>query len=109
MGSAASDPLGTDSPEPGASEQKPEEIWRAVKDSVGGATGALTDVEVLAVAMAAQSGSVIPIGPTDSPLTAITWMDTRSRPLVDSWPESIRSLIRRISGWSPLPGPRPAA
>jgi len=101
----SSDPIRCDTSEPGGSEQDPEEIWRAVVTSVRRALEQVPGtVEVLAVAIGAQSGSVVPIGRDGTAYAAVTWMDTRSRPLVETWTNAMVARIRHTSGWSPSPG-----
>ena len=103
---AESSPLRTVTTPPGASEQDPDEIWRAaiaagreVIDEVGGSA------QVKSLSLAAQSGSVIVLDAQGSPASrAITWMDTRSQLLVESWTEETNRLIRAVSGWQSSPG-----
>lgn len=102
---AESDPIPTRSPEPGASEQDPEEIWRAVASAARAAVGGLpTEVRVAALAVAAQSGSVVPVRASGRAGPVITWMDSRSRDLVESWPPEVAERIRMVSGWTPTAG-----
>lgn len=96
-----SDPIPTRSPEPGASEQDPEEIWRAVATAGRRAMGGLPPgARVAALAVAAQSGSVVPVRASGQAGPAITWMDARSRDLVESWPPRVAERIRELSGWT---------
>lgn len=100
-----SDPIPTRSPEPGASEQDPEEIWRAVATAGRRAMGGLPPgARVAALAVAAQSGSVVPVRASGRAGPAITWMDARSRGLVESWPPRAAERIRELSGWTPAAG-----
>jgi sugar (pentulose or hexulose) kinase len=100
-----SDPIRTDTNAPGGSEQAPDEIWDAVVTAVRRAVAEASEsVEVVTMAVAAQSGSVVPIDGDGVPGRAVTWMDTRSRPLVDSWPLVQQERIRAISGWSAATG-----
>ena len=102
---AESDPIPTRSPEPGASEQDPEEIWQAVASAARGAVGGLpTGVRVAALAVAAQSGSVVPVRASGRTGPVVTWMDSRSQDLVESWPAEVAERIRMVSGWTPTPG-----
>ena len=102
---AESDPIPTCSPEPGASEQDPEEVWQAVASAARGAVGRLpTGVRVAALAVAAQSGSVVPVRASGQAGPLITWMDTRSQDLVESWPPEVAGQIRTVSGWTPTAG-----
>ncbi len=105
VASGSSDPIPTDTSAPGGSEQDPEHIWRAVTTAVRRALEQIPHaVDVRAVAVAAQSGSVVPVCHDGVPSPAVTWMDTRSRPLVDEWTGSVVARIRDASGWSPSPG-----
>ena len=100
-----SDPILTRSPEPGASEQVPEEIWRAVAAAGRRAMGGLPPgARVAALAVAAQSGSVVPVRASGRAGPAITWMDARSRALVESWAPRVAERIRELSGWTPTAG-----
>ena len=102
---AGSDPISARTTPDGGSEQDPEEIWQAlttagrrVVESLGSGT------RVAALAVAAQSGSVIPVPVEGRAERAITWMDTRSRSLVESWPREAAERIRALSGWMPTSG-----
>lgn len=100
-----SDPILTRSPEPGASEQEPEEIWRAVASAGRRAMGGLPPgARVAALAVAAQSGSVVPVRASGRAGPAVTWMDARSRALVESWAPRVAERIRGLSGWTPATG-----
>ena len=100
-----SDPILTRSPELEASEQVPEEIWRAVAAAGRRATDGLPPgARVAALAVAAQSGSVVPVRASGRAGPAITWMDARSQDLVESWPPSVAERIRELSGWTPAAG-----
>ena len=83
LATAGSDPIVTRSTPAGASEQDPAEIWRALTTAGRRAVDDLRPgVRVAALAVAAQSGSVIPVPPRGRAERAITWMDTRSRSVV---------------------------
>lgn len=102
---AESDPIPTRSPEPGASEQDPEEIWQAVASAARRAVGGLpTGVRVAALAVAAQSGSVVPVRASGRAGPVVTWMDARSRALVEGWSPETAERIRAVSGWTPTAG-----
>lgn len=102
---AESHPIPTRSPEPGASEQDPEEIWQAVAAAARRAVGGLPKgVRVTALAVAAQSGSVVPVRASGQAGPVITWMDARSQDLVESWPPEVAGQIRTVSGWTPTAG-----
>ena len=96
----------TVSPEPGAAEQDAEQVAAAVDEAATAAVGAgPPDLSIVAVAMAAQSGSVVPIDDNDRPMAKlVTWLDSRSGPIVESWDDATRGLIRSVSGWSPSTG-----
>ena len=102
---AGSDPIATRTTPDGGSEQNPEEIWRALTAVTRGVVEGLgPDDRVAALALAAQSGSVIPIPIEGRAEQAVTWMDTRSRSLVESWPPQVADRIRALSGWTPAAG-----
>lgn len=105
LATANSDPIATRSTPEGGSEQDPGEIWRALAAASRSAAGALEPgVGVAALAVAAQSGSVIPVPPSGRATRAITWMDTRSRAVVESWPPDVAERVRALSGWAAAPG-----
>ena len=102
---AGSDPIATRTTPDGGSEQNPEEIWRALTAVTRGVVEGLgPDDRVAALALAAQSGSVIPIPIEGRAEQAVTWMDTRSRSLVESWPPQVADQIRALSGWTATSG-----
>ena len=102
---AGSDPISTRSTTDGGSEQHPEEIWQALTTAGRAVVERLpAGVRVAALAVAAQSGSVIPVLGQGRAERAITWMDTRSRSLVESWPNDMAGRIRELSGWTPTAG-----
>ena len=105
LATAGSDPIATRSTPAGGSEQDPAEIWRALTTAGRQAVYDLgPGVRVAALAVAAQSGSVIPCPARGRPERAVTWMDTRSRSLVESWPPEVAARIRALSGWMPTSG-----
>ena len=105
LATAGSDPIATRSTPAGGSEQDPAEIWRALTTAGRRAVDDLRPgVRVAALAVAAQSGSVIPVPPRGRAERAITWMDTRSRSVVESWPREVAGRIRALSGWTPTSG-----
>jgi sugar (pentulose or hexulose) kinase len=89
---------------PGHAEQDPEAIWEAVGQALREAGSAAHDID--AVAVAAQSGSLVALGPDGLPLgRLITWMDRRAEVIVEEWQRSgTAEVIRAISGWSAAPG-----
>ena len=102
---AGSDPIATRTTPDGGSEQDPEAIWRALIAAARRVVKHLRpDTRVAALALAAQSGSVIPVSVDGRAEQAITWMDTRSRPLVANWPPAVTDRIRVVSGWTATAG-----
>ena len=102
---AGSDPIATRTTPDGGSEQAPEEVCRALTAAARGVIEGLEpDTRVAALAVAAQSGSVIPIPVEGRASRAVTWMDTRSRSLVEGWPPRVADRIRALSGWTATPG-----
>ena len=105
VATASSDPIATRETAAGGSEQDPEEIWQALATAGRRAVEELGHgVRVAALAVAAQSGSVIPVPVGGPAQRAITWMDTRSRPVVEIWTPGVADRIRTLSGWAPSPG-----
>lgn len=102
---AGSDAISTRTTQHGGSEQDPAEIWQALATAGRRTVESLgSGVRVAALAVAAQSGSVIPVPDEGRAERAITWMDTRSRFLVGSWPRQVAETVRTLSGWSPTTG-----
>ncbi len=102
---AGSDPISTHTTPDGGSEQEPEEIWQALTTAGRRAVESLgSGARVAALAVAAQSGSVIPVPVGGRAERAITWMDTRSRSLVESWPREVAERMRALSGWMSTSG-----
>lgn len=98
-------PLST--PQAGWAEQDPEKVWNAVVAVLK------TVVEqagpyrhILALALAAQCGSIIPLGADDVPIyPMITWLDNRAKTLVKQWQsDGIGEMVRQLSGWRLQPG-----
>ncbi|MXZ51874.1 MAG: hypothetical protein F4Z34_01640, partial [Acidimicrobiaceae bacterium] len=105
LATAASDPIATRTTKDGGSEQDPDEIWRALVTAGRLVVkGVGPDASVATLAVAAQSGSVIPVLAGARAERAITWMDTRSESLVENWNEEIAETIRTVSGWAPTSG-----
>ncbi len=108
VSTAGSDAIPTGSPSPGASVQNPAAVWDAFCDACRRLSTSLPrSARVRALAVAAQSGSVIPVvgsAPDGSVGEAITWMDTRSLPVVETWGAHTAETIRARSGWMPSPG-----
>ena len=102
---AGSDPISTRTTPDGGSEQEAEEIWQALTTAGRRVVESLgSGAQVVALAVAAQSGSVIPVPVEGRAERVITWMDTRSRSLVESWPREAAERIRALSGWMPTAG-----
>ena len=102
---AGSESISTRAMTGGGSEQDPEEIWQALTTAGRRVVESLpVGVRVAALAVAAQSGSVIPVPDRGRAERAITWMDTRSRSLVEGWPNDTARRIRELSGWTPTAG-----
>ena len=105
LATAGSDPIAVRSTRNGGREQDPEAIWRAVATAGRRTVETLgSGVRVSALAVAAQSGSVIPVAVGGRTERAITWMDTRFGSVVESWPSDIAARIRAVSGWIPTSG-----
>ncbi len=111
-------------PQPGWVEQDPEDVWQAVLHVLrtistveaplggrprGGAPTAVTrrnHGHPLALALAAQSGSLLPARKDGTPVSPIiTWLDGRTEALVNRWKaEGIEEVVRPVSGWHLYPG-----
>ena len=106
VGSGSSDLIATRSPETGGAEQDLSEIWDAVVTSVRRATRSSDDdIAVSGISMAAQSGSVCPVGCDNKPCgPVVTWMDSRSAQTVNSWSDERHRSVRALSGWHAGPG-----
>ena len=105
LATAASDPIAVRSTPDGGREQDPAEIWQAVTDAGRRAVGGLgSGVGVAALAVAAQSGSVIPVTVEGRAERAVTWMDTRFRSVPENWSDGVAARVRAVSGWMPTPG-----
>ena len=105
LATGGSDPIVTHTTPGGGSEQDPAEIWRALGAAARRAVEGLgADGRVAALAVAAQSGSVIPVAVGGRTERAITWMDTRFGSVVESWPSDVAARIRAVSGWMPTSG-----
>jgi xylulokinase len=98
-------------PRSGWVEQDPEELWQAllhVLRTIVNHTdvGAPPRGRSLALALAAQSGSLLPARPDGTPVSrVITWMDGRTEALVGKWmAEGVQEQVRPVSGWHLHPG-----
>ena len=105
LATAGSDPIATHTTPGGGSEQDAAEIWRALSAAARRAVEDLgPDGRVAALAVAAQSGSVVPVPADGAPQRVVTWMDTRFRSVAESWPDDMAARIRDVSGWMPTSG-----
>ncbi len=94
-------------PQPGWAEQDADELWAALLTVLREtATAAVAHGRVVALALAAQAGSVVPVDAAGAPLAPlITWLDTRAAGIVAGWMrDGAAERIRQISGWHPHPG-----
>lgn len=90
-------------PAPGWVELDPEEIWQAVVTTLGALVEcAPAGTQIIAVCMAAQSGSLLPADSHGDPVyPLITWMDGRTEELVHQWRTRGKGkLLKSISGWT---------
>jgi xylulokinase len=90
-------------PHPGWFEQDPEAIWQAAVTTLRSVMEqAPKNTCVLAICIAAQSGSVLPADSQGNPVYPfITWMDGRTESLVEQWnANGVRDQVKTISGWS---------
>lgn len=105
LATGESDPIAVRSTPDGGREQDPAEIWRAVTDAGRQAVEGLgSGVLVVSLAVAAQSGSVIPVTVEGRAERAITWMDTRFRSVPENWSDGVAARVRAVSGWMPASG-----
>jgi xylulokinase len=93
-------------PHPGWVEQDPEQVWLALIESLQDLVNRAQGWRILALALAAQAGSIIPALENGDPAyPMITWLDSRSAGIVDQWQrDGVAALIHRLSGWHPFPG-----
>ena len=105
LATGGSDPIAIRSSPDGGLGQDPEEIWQALATAGRRAVEGLgPGVGVAALAVAAQSGSVIPVTVEGIAEQAITWMDTRFRSVPENWSDEVAARVRAVSGWMPTPG-----
>ena len=98
-------PLST--PQAGWAEQDPEALWQAVLTVLKTvAERAGLERRIAALALAAQSGSLIPTRADGAPVyPMITWLDGRTETLVQQWQaEGVEPTVRQLSGWLLHPG-----
>ncbi len=103
LAEATSSALVMESDDSGRSEESPAQLLRCVTGAINEACrDAGPDVDLVGIAVASQSGSIAAIdgsGTAVGPL--VTWMDERSRPVVDQWTAGpVGDRIRSISGWN---------
>lgn len=96
-------------PQPGWVEQDPELVWGALLDVLAELTRAAGDgagCHVLALALAAQGGSIIPADAQGDPVyPMITWLDTRCNAMMKQWyADGTADTVAALSGWHPFPG-----
>jgi xylulokinase len=94
-------------PQPGWVEQDPEVLWQALLDvlrTIADRAGGRAHVRSLA--LAAQSGSLVPAREDGTPVSPIiTWLDGRTEVLVAAWKaQGMEARVRAISGWHLYPG-----
>ncbi|MEW5956199.1 MAG: FGGY family carbohydrate kinase [Chloroflexota bacterium] len=98
-------PLST--PQPGWAEQDPDRVWQAVVSVIRQVVNqAGPERQIVALALAAQSGSLIPARADGAPVyPMITWLDTRSEVIIKQWQaEGVEAGVRSASGWGLHPG-----
>ncbi len=93
-------------PQPGWVEQDSEAVWQALLHVLRSVVEQASGYRVLALALAAQAGSVIPADLAGDPVyPMITWLDNRSQGVIQGWQaDGTADTIRRLSGWLLFPG-----
>ncbi len=93
-------------PRPGWVEQDAELVWQALLGALNEVRSRTAGRRILALALAAQNGSIIPADAAGDPVhPMITWLDRRTDDLVARWREDgTAERIRQRSGWRPFPG-----
>ena len=93
-------------PQPGWVEQDPEAVWQALVEVLRDVVDQARGHRILALAVAAQAGSVILTDREGDPVyPMITWLDNRSQGVSRDWQaDGTAATIRRLSGWNPFPG-----
>ena len=107
---AVSHPYANLTPKPGWVEQNPQEVWQAVLGAIRSVMSlADDDLQVPAMCMAVQSGSLLPVDSHGDPVyPLVTWMDERSGNLVQEWrAQGYETLMREKTGWWFFPGQCP--
>lgn len=103
---SASRPYPLLAPRPGWVEQDAELVWRALLEALAEVGSRTTGHRIVALALAAQAGSIIPADEAGDPVhPMITWLDRRTDELVARWrQDGTAERIRQRSGWHPFPG-----
>lgn len=104
---AESDPYPLLTPSRGRVEQDPEVLWTALGTVIHRIVKEISaNQKIIAICMAAQSGSLLAADADMSPLTpVITWLDGRTKDMVERWKgKQVDQKIRKYSGWSISPG-----
>lgn len=103
---SASRPYPLLTPQPGWVEQDADEVWRALLDALRETADRTAGHRIVALALAAQAGSIIPTDEHGDPVhPMITWLDRRTDDLVARWrADGTAERIRQLSGWHPFPG-----
>ncbi len=93
-------------PRPGWVEQDPEAVWQALLQVLRKVVARADGYRILALALAAQAGSVIPADRNGDPVyPMITWLDNRSQDIIRDWQaDGTAAIIRQRSGWLVFPG-----
>jgi xylulokinase len=93
-------------PRPGWVELDPDELWQAVLEVLREIVQNSIQTHIMAVTLATQGGSFLALDARGDPTCPIiTWMDSRSEPVIQRWKAQRLDLdIRRISGWTPEAG-----
>ena len=106
MARASSSPYHNLTPKTGWVEQDPEEIWAALLDTIRSVTReAGNGVNILALSMAVQSGSLVITNADGEPLCPlVTWLDGRAEEVVNDWhTKGHQDWVKPLSGWSLYP------
>ncbi len=93
-------------PQPGWVEQDPELVWQALLKVLAGIVRRAPGYRIVALALAAQGGSIIPADRNGDPVyPMITWLDGRCNALIKQWEaDGTAAAVTRLSGWHPFPG-----
>ncbi len=103
---SASRPYPLLTPQPGWVEQDADEVWRALLAALTEVRERTPGQRIVALALAAQAGSIIPTDVAGDPVhPMITWLDRRTDDLVARWrQDGTAERIHQRSGWHPFPG-----